>query len=75
MLVFTGGIGENSALKRKMVLELLKPLGFTCDVTRNDAAGSRSGHVVSKESAFPVAMVIPTNEELVIASETLKEVD
>ena len=74
VVVFTGGIGENSSLKRQKVLDLLSPLGLTCDDTRNRGHGTSTGHVISKEGAVPIVLVIPTNEELIIAKETLKEV-
>ena len=74
VLVFTGGIGENSAFKRKKVLDLLSPLRLTCDEWRNRAHGRSSGHVISREGSVPVVLVIPTNEELVIAKETLQEI-
>lgn len=71
-LVFTAGVGENSALLRKRVLELLSPIGFRLDERRNEAHGKFSGHVITRASSAPVAMVIPANEEIVIAAETLK---
>ena len=66
-LVFTAGIGERSPVKRARILKYLAPLGFRCDEERNAANAS----VVSPEGHSPVAMVIPTNEELVIAQETI----
>ncbi|MFY0632233.1 MAG: acetate/propionate family kinase [Vannielia sp.] len=59
-LVFTGGIGENAAPIRARVLEQLAFLGFALDAQANEAGGTRIS------SGLP-ALVLPTNEELVIA--------
>jgi acetate kinase len=68
-LVFTGGIGENSARVRRQTLEHLHLMGFELDAGLNDLNGrSSEGHIESGNSRFPV-LVIPTNEELVIARE------
>lgn len=70
-LVFTGGIGENSPGVRAATLRHLSLLGFSLDDTRNQQHGRDSGHCIQDEkSRFPV-MVIPTNEERVIAAEAL----
>ncbi len=68
-LVFSGGIGENSAAVRKQTLENLALLGFKIDDTRNEIHGKNSDGVISADGTSP-ALVIPTNEELVIAFET-----
>src|SRR5690554_46420 len=68
-LVFTGGIGENSARVRAQTIEHLKLLGITLDPDLNNHHGQYSeGHIGDADSRFPV-LVIPTNEELVIARE------
>src|SRR5690554_333145 len=68
-LVFTGGIGENSARVRAQTIEHLKLLGIKLDPELNSHHGHYSeGHVGDADSRFPV-LVIPTNEELVIARE------
>lgn len=70
-LVFTGGIGENSSLVRKKTLAHLTLFGFTIDNELNDQHGSISdGQIEGADSQFRV-LVIPTNEELVIAREAL----
>ena len=51
---------------------MLSPLGLTCDDLRNNANGKGSKGIISEEGRYPVAIVIPTNEELIIARETLK---
>ncbi len=71
-LVFTGGIGENSANVRARTLAHLQLMGFSLDDSRNQQHGRNSNHDISDDqSRFPV-MVIPTNEERVIAGEALK---
>lgn len=68
-LVFTGGIGENSVQVREKTLSHLGLLGFDIDVDNNKHHGRHSdGRIEHADSRFPV-MVIPTNEELVIARE------
>jgi len=68
-LVFTGGIGENSSRVRKQTLDNLVLLGFEIDPELNRYGGEYTdGHIESTGARFPV-LVIPTNEELVIARE------
>jgi acetate kinase len=70
-IIFTGGIGENSDLIRAKVLDLLAIFNFKVDDTKNKAA--RFGHdgIITADNS-PVAMVIPTNEEWVIAEDAVK---
>ncbi|PJG86414.1 acetate kinase [Conservatibacter flavescens] len=70
-IVFTGGIGENSALVREVTLNHLKLFGYEIDQEKNLAA--RFGHegAITKDGT-PLAIVIPTNEELVIAQDTAR---
>jgi acetate kinase len=66
-LVFAGGIGENSAVIRRMVVEALAPLGFTLDGQAND----RNEHNTSISGASgPEVYVIKTNESTIIAHNT-----
>jgi len=70
-LVFTGGIGENSALVRSLVLGRLGFLGLVEDTEANAAHGRRTGGRISV--AGPVlALVVPTDEELLIARDTAR---
>jgi acetate kinase len=69
-LIFTGGIGENSPMVRAKTLGMLKMLGFVLDEKSNLANGKQSNHLISAESSKHLALVIPTNEELMIARET-----
>jgi acetate kinase len=65
-LVFTAGIGENSAEIRKRIIQASEWLGIELDEDANTRAGPRISMSGSKVSAW----VIPTNEELVIARHT-----
>ena len=62
-LVFTGGIGENSRLIRERICERLDWMGIELDRQRN----ARNALVISTELARTTVMVMPTDEELVIA--------
>ena len=68
-IVFTGGIGENSHIVRAKVLELLTIFGYQVDDEKNAFARLGQEGVITKENT-PVAMVIPTNEEWVIAQDS-----
>ncbi|OGV48285.1 MAG: hypothetical protein A2X49_15745 [Lentisphaerae bacterium GWF2_52_8] len=65
-LIFTGGIGEYSSLVRGMVLEQLPSLKIKVDPTRNEACKGKPGIISTDESQWK-AVVMPTNEELMIA--------
>jgi acetate kinase len=65
-LVFTAGIGENSAEIRRRIGEACAWLGIDMDAEANAARGPRISRAGSKASAW----VIPTNEELMIARHT-----
>jgi acetate kinase len=68
-LVFTGGIGENSALVRDKVLNLLTVFGYQVDSEKNEATILGKQGTITMENS-PIAMVIPTNEEWVIAEDS-----
>lgn len=67
-LVFTGGIGENSAEVRAQVCKNLEYLGIKLDLLRNENKET----VISDNSSKVKVFRIPTNEELVIAMDTAK---
>jgi acetate kinase len=70
-VVFTGGIGENSDVIRANVLSLLKIFGFTLDHQANlDARFGNAGFINGPTG--PKAIVIPTDEELVIAQDAIR---
>ncbi|MCG7556020.1 acetate kinase [Pseudoalteromonas sp. Of11M-6] len=68
-LVFTGGIGENSDVIREKVVNQLNFLGMHINKARNLNARFGNQGVITDESHSPVAIVIPTNEEWVIAND------
>ncbi|MGP4123339.1 MAG: acetate kinase [Sodalis sp. (in: enterobacteria)] len=70
-VIFTGGIGENAAIVRKLSLKKLALLGFEIDHERNLAARFGRAGVITTASSRP-AIVIPTNEELVIAQDAAR---
>jgi len=71
-IVFTGGIGENSAEIRARVCQDMDFLGIAIDPAKNQAAvGGKEGDV-SAEGARVRTFVIPTNEELLIARDTVR---
>jgi acetate kinase len=70
-LVFTGGIGENSPLVRGHCCEGLASLGIAVDEERNQAPVKETAEIQSGRSQLKV-LVIPTNEELEIAIQTVE---
>ncbi|AUW05965.1 acetate/propionate family kinase [Vibrio campbellii] len=72
-IIFTGGIGENSMPIRREILSNLKLLGFVEDVKGNeDARFGNAGVVATSELLGAKALVIPTNEEWVIAQQSVE---
>lgn len=71
-IIFTGGIGENAEEVRRMSLEKLGLLGLELDQTRNLAARFGKGGVITTDNSRCPALVIPTNEELVIAQDAAR---
>jgi acetate kinase len=69
-IVFTGGIGENDLAVRKQCVSGLDFLGISIDDEKNAVRGKEIA-ISTPESKVKV-LVIPTNEELAIARETLK---
>ncbi len=69
-LVFTAGVGENSALVRWRCCEGLAGLGIAIDEERNSSASREEREIQAKGSAVKV-LVVPTNEALEIAQRTL----
>lgn len=73
-IVFTGGIGENDAQTRAQVMRRLALLGFEISPKRNQSHGAESKGLISTDSSTP-CLVVPTNEELKIASEMKRILD
>jgi acetate kinase len=72
VLVFTGGIGENSDIIRERVLGYLGFLGLKADHEANLKARFGNAGVITTADSAAVAVVIPTNEELMIAHDTAR---
>ena len=72
VLVFTGGIGENSDIIREKVLNYCAFLGFSVDKDANTAARFGKAGVITAADSKVKAVVIPTNEELMIAQDTAR---
>ena len=70
-VVFTGGIGEFSNEIRKMVVEQLAPLGISLDEEANNTFRGKAGVISTADSKIK-AIVMPTDEELMIAKTTQK---
>ena len=73
-VIFTGGIGENAPEIRWRVCESLDALGIRLDQERNRAAVGREADL-SADDARTRVWVIPTNEELLIARETVRALE
>lgn len=71
ILIFTAGIGENSAAMRGITCDKLDYLGIEIDIERNRGCVGVEG-VISSDSSRVKVMVIPTDEELLIARETVR---
>lgn len=72
-LIFAGGIGERAPAVRARSLEGLEVMGIRVDPARNEAAVGREAEI-SPDGARVRVLVIPTNEELIIARDTLRVV-
>jgi acetate kinase len=69
VVVFTGGVGENSPFTRKEVCKKFEYLGLKFDESKNKDIRAREA-IISQDSSKVKVMVVPTNEELVIAEDT-----
>ena len=69
-VVFTGGIGENSAYIRGRIIPRLNAIGCHLDSEKNQVMGKAA--IVSTADSAVQAIVMPTNEELMIARETVR---
>ncbi len=67
-VIFTAGLGENSAVNRKQICSNLEFMGIEIDDEKNNVRGKDA--FISKDGARVPVMVIPTNEELMIARDT-----
>lgn len=69
IILFTGGVGENQANCRSEVCEGLEFMGVKIDLEKNKVRGEEA--IISADDSKVTVAVIPTNEELMIASDTL----
>jgi acetate kinase len=67
-VVFTGGIGEHSGEIRRRILAAWRNIPYRLDSSLNNSNGNTSGRI--SEKGTPLVMVIPTDEELMIATDT-----
>ena len=74
-VVFTGGIGENSAEIRSRICKGLEWMGLELDQQRNENAGANSGRRITIDASRLAAFVIPTDEELLIARDTVRAIE
>lgn len=70
VIVFTAGVGENTVSVRAAILSDLQAFGIELDEKKNDFKNDGTIREISKDGAKVKILVIPTNEELVIARET-----
>ncbi len=70
VIVFTAGVGENSIEMREQILSKLEFLGVKVDKEKNNVRGKDA--IISTDDSKVIAMAIPTNEELMIARDTLR---
>ena len=73
VMVFTGGIGENSKEVRKACCEGLQFIGIDVDDAINGSPDKEKN--ISKAGTSTAVLVVPTNEELVIALDTVEIVE
>ncbi|MEA3468583.1 MAG: acetate kinase [Thermodesulfobacteriota bacterium] len=73
-IVFTGGIGENSAIVRQLSCQGMERLGFCLDGKKNSIRQKEILEIQASDSQVSL-LVIPTDEEYEIASQTLKVID
>ena len=74
ILVFTGGIGENDDIVRAAVCEEMEYLGISIDESKNKGLRGKETDISAENSKVRV-LIVPTNEELVIAQDTKQIVE
>ena len=74
-LIFTGGIGENSPDVRARICDGLEWMGLDLDDEKNAAASNGYEGLISKDGSRLACYVIPTDEELLIARDTVRCVE
>lgn len=74
ILVFTGGVGENQAITRRMACENMEYMGIELDSELNEKTQGVEA-VISKEGSKVKVVIIPTDEEFTIAKDTVMILD
>jgi len=74
-VIFTGGIGENSPEIRRLICENLSWMGIELEPQTNQKLTNRSEGIISTDTARLKVFVIPTDEELLIARDTVRLVE
>jgi len=74
IVVFAGGIGENGPETREEICKDLEFLGIELDLEKNNGLRSKEA-IISRKGTKVTVMVVPTNEELVIAEDTARIID
>jgi len=69
-IAFTAGVGENAPNTREMIVERLNALGAELDLERNNVRGEE--RIVSTDNSRVKLLVVPTNEEVMIARDTIR---
>jgi acetate kinase len=69
-IVFTAGLGENSSKLRSVICAELGNLGIKLDLVKNNVRGKES--IISRDGSKVAILLIPTNEELMIARDTYR---
>jgi acetate kinase len=68
VIVLTGGIGENSSIIRRLIFAGMQPMGIVVDSSKNEQRGFE--RLISHDKSKVRIIVVPTNEELMIARDT-----
>lgn len=71
-IVFTGGIGENSAKIRNLISGQLSWLGIEIDEAQNEEHTNGREGIISRDTSRAAVYVVPTNEEILIARDTVR---
>ena len=71
-IVFTAGVGENTPTVRKQICENMQYLGLEIDLEKNEEKNNGAIRDITGKNSKVKVLIIPTNEELVIARETVE---
>ena len=73
IITFTAGVGEKGSISRKAICDKLKVFGVELDEEKNKVRGKEA--LISSDTSKIKVYTIPTNEELMIAKETMKQLE